>query len=499
MASGGPVMALDALQASQQPPPRRHLDAPRRCFICLTDQDASDAPDSWVDPCPCTLEAHQDCILSWVTDCERSGKPLKCPVCKSPISLEGPWDPVVSLAEAVSARFTRASPLFLFTGVSLGIQFSSQMYGAMAMWLFAGGDALIDFMLGSEVLDRRGLPVRSLKMSRVGSAIVLMNIAPTLLISQLMPRLGNRIFVPMASMYGIYHVMRDEHFASWPPSPQLAIAVFPYIRSVYWNLWREFVQPYEIRLNRRILGLPVVEPQGGDVDQRNLRAERNAEGGVVGFLQSILDALGPEEEEEGGGGDGQNIRVGRGNGAGPDGQRADHEELILDLELVIGNDEDEDAQDGAQQQPAAPAPQVPPHQDQVRRQEGPEHGHEVPPAPPANRPGLGTILSNVSNALVSALIIPGISFAMGEALRLMLPRSWVSSSSSGSLPTSSRVWARQKPGLLQQQWGRSLVGGCLYVVMRDVIRLYAKHRKVAAMENRRVRNVDRPRRHVDRE
>lgn len=194
-------MAASALQALDAP---RNPDAPRRCFICLTDQEESDPADSWVDPCPCTLEAHQDCILSWVTDCERSGKPLRCPICKAPISLDGPWDPVVSLADAVQARFTRASPLLLFTGLSLGVQFSSQMYGALAMWAFAGGDALIDFMLGSDAAvalhERPGMPPRSLKLARVGSAVVLMNIAPTLLIGQLMPRLGNRIFVPTASL-----------------------------------------------------------------------------------------------------------------------------------------------------------------------------------------------------------------------------------------------------------------------------------------------------------
>lgn len=299
--------------------------------------------------------------------------------------------------------------------------------------------------------------------------------------------------------------MRDEHFVSWPPSPQLAIAVFPYIRSVYWNIWREFFQPYEIKLNRQILGLPAVEPQGGDADQRNLRAERNAEGGVVGFLQSILDALGPEEgEEEEGGPPGEiqgGIRIGRDDGA--DRGRPNNEaDLILDVELIVGEDDDNENPAGAQPDvdaaPAPDIPRVPQPQPQPQNPAGPEHGHEVPPAPPANRPGLGTILSNASNALVSALIIPGISFVMGEALRLVLPSSWVSGPSSPLSSAQARFWARQKPGLLQQQWGRSLVGGCLYVVLRDFIRLYAKHRKVATMGHRKVRNIDRARRHADR-
>ena len=184
-----PPAALEAINAPRAP------DAPRRCFICLTDQSPSDPPNSWVDPCPCTLEAHHDCMLSWVVDCERSGKPLRCPVCKSTIALEGPWDPIVALSDAIQRRFTRASPFMLFSGVTLGIQASSQMYGALAMWVFAGKESLVSFL---------GLPVDGYsppanRFVRVGNSIILMHIAPTLLLGQLLPSLGNKIFVPAAS------------------------------------------------------------------------------------------------------------------------------------------------------------------------------------------------------------------------------------------------------------------------------------------------------------
>lgn len=287
--------------------------------------------------------------------------------------------------------------------------------------------------------------------------------------------------------------MRDEHFVSWPPSPRLALAVFPYIRSIYYNMWREFVQPYEIKLNRQMLGLPPLEPPRQDGDRRNARAERNAEGGVVGFLQSILDAL-DNDDDDGAGGQAPNLQLVRQDAhVNPGDNDGD---VMVDVELLIEEEaEQEAAEDGAAQPDAQVPPADPLNAEQPPQagqgQEGQEgqqdHGHEAPPPPPANRPGLGTILSNVSNALVSALILPGVSFAMGEALRLALPSSWVS---------EPRYASRLRPGFLQKQWGRSLVGGCLYVVIKDLVRLYAKHRKVANMGNRRVRNVDRPRRHV---
>lgn len=180
-------------------PPPPNPDGLRRCFICLTDEEPTDSRDDWVEPCPCTLEAHQDCMLSWVTDCERSNKPLLCPVCKSRIQLEGPWDPIVALTEGISRRFTKTSPFVLATSVTLGVQFSLQMYGALALWTFAGRDAFLSYLVGQSVVvnGERAVEVLPVKQ-RLGNALVLTNVAPVLLIGKLMPWLGNKIFLPSA-------------------------------------------------------------------------------------------------------------------------------------------------------------------------------------------------------------------------------------------------------------------------------------------------------------
>ncbi|KAF5024710.1 hypothetical protein F66182_3224 [Fusarium sp. NRRL 66182] len=500
-----PSESQDATGAASAPPPKP-ADAPRRCFICLTDEESSDPPGTWVDPCRCTLEAHQDCILSWVTDCERSNKPLLCPVCKDRIQLEGPWDPVVAITDAVATKFTRASPFMLLSSVTLGVQFSLQMYGAFAMWAFSGREALMDFILGHEVWDR-GEASRLLMTGseRLGNALILTNVGPALLVGQLMPWFGNK--------YGVYHVMHDDSFLAWPPSPQLAMAMFPYVRSAYLNLWRELVFPYEVNLNRQIMGLPPVEPrQEAPPTNEQQPGQRNGEGGVVGFLNGLIEALevdGADEERDD-------------DAAGQFRMDAEGEDGGVVLELVIEEVQDEDEDDwgagpaqqdeghrGAQaphpaeeaqqglplgpaQAPPAPAPDAAAPagapEAQANNQAAQRNEHEAPQAPPARRPGLGAILSGVSNAIVSALILPGVSYAMGELLRLALPKHW----------TATSYFFRQgstiRPGLLQQQWGRSLVGGCLYVVIKDVLRLYTKYRKVAAIGKRRVKNVDRARR-----
>ncbi|KAL5083245.1 hypothetical protein Trisim1_001863 [Trichoderma cf. simile WF8] len=472
----------------------RPSDAPRRCFICLTDEEPSDPAGSWVDPCPCTLEAHQDCMLSWVTDCERSNKPLKCPVCKSAIEMDGPWDPIASLHDAIQRKFTRASPFILLTGVSVGVQFSLQMYGAMALWTFAGKEALLQFALGPDMLiDGRSPGALRFAKERIVNALILMNVAPTLLISQLLPGLTNRYFMQTASIYGIYSMIRNDNFLEWPPSPRMAMVALPIIRKVYFSFWRDFVMPYEVRLNRQISGLPPLDPQQEAEGVHNRQdLERNGEGGFIGLLQNILDVLDPDEEDP---------AAGANNGGGEARPGAQHEirleqreegdeirvELLIeeviedavDLNGAVNDEQNGHARwDQAQDDNANGHPQ--------------ENQREAPQAPPARRMGLGGLLSNVSNSIVGALLLPGISFAMGEALRMILPRSWTTAPSRNHWLFGTSLSGR--PGLLQQQWGRSLVGGCLYIVLNDVIRVYSKSRQVAAMQNRKVKNVDRPRR-----
>jgi hypothetical protein len=342
----------------------------------------------------------------------------------------------------------------------------------------------------------------------------------------------------------MYHVMHEDGFVSWPPSPQLAMAVFPYIRSLYYNLYREFVFPHEMSLNRQLLGLPPVDDARQREDNREQHrrnagrnaernGERNGEGALMGFLQGVLDALDPDDDliEDQGGDDGGDFQIFQDGADGGEGNN--NHRMILDVEVVIEgehrNDDvefvmednhgdedeeedlphlidapanDENQREGAGHEAIGAEGQEPDQQGEHQEEEQqaapeapgaaeqapPQRNHDVPPAPPANRVGLGTVLSNFSNQLVSALILPGISFAMGEALRMALPARWTQS--------SLCPFRKRPPGLLQQQWGRSLVGGCLYVVIKDVVRVYAKHRKVAAMSNRRVKNVDRPRRNA---
>lgn len=186
-----PSLPPEAIEAITSKAP----DAPRRCFICLTDASPSDPPNTWVDPCPCTLEAHQDCILSWVTDCERSNKPLRCPVCKSDIEMEGQWDPIVSLHDYVVKRFTRGSPWVLMSGLTFGLASGLQMYGAASIAVFAGREALLQMMLGDERTVDVTVPT-GFTAERLRNGLFMMQIGPTLLMHRIFPSLVDTIVSP---------------------------------------------------------------------------------------------------------------------------------------------------------------------------------------------------------------------------------------------------------------------------------------------------------------
>ena len=80
---------------------------PRHCWICLQDEDEEGSDNSaWRSPCPCNLQAHEECMLEWIADLEapnsRRGRPLSkilCPQCKAEIEVERPRDIIVSTVD----------------------------------------------------------------------------------------------------------------------------------------------------------------------------------------------------------------------------------------------------------------------------------------------------------------------------------------------------------------------------------------------------------------
>jgi len=101
------------------------------------------------------------------------------------------------------------------------------------------------------------------------------------------------------------------------------------------------------------------------------------------------------------------------------------------------------------------------------------------PPPPAERNNFNLAVSTnrLAESILGALAFPAVSAVMGEMLHFVLPKA-----------LTSYVPGRYgKPtGLLQARWGRSLVGGCMFVVLKDAVMLYVRWRMARDHRMRKV-------------
>jgi hypothetical protein len=77
---------------------------------------------------------------------------------------------------------------------------------------------------------------------------------------------------------------------------------------------------------------------------------------------------------------------------------------------------------------------------------------------------------------MGALFFPAVSSLMGDLLKISLPKRWVTKPGMSISAT----------GLLQEKWGRSIVGGCLFVVLKDALSLYVKWKRARDQGKRNV-------------
>jgi hypothetical protein len=118
----------------------------KRCWVCLND-DTEDTPEStpWRKVCPCSLNAHESCLLEWITSEEApkkgdlaTSKKLLCPQCKAEIKIQRPQSIIVNLTE-MTMRISKhmVVPTGLF-GI-LGSTYSGLwLYGYSSMNLVFG-------------------------------------------------------------------------------------------------------------------------------------------------------------------------------------------------------------------------------------------------------------------------------------------------------------------------------------------------------------------------
>ncbi|KAI9851016.1 MAG: hypothetical protein M1838_004627 [Thelocarpon superellum] len=442
----GPVARSDAgAKASED------TEDVRKCWICFTDE-TEDTPLSseWRSPCPCALTAHESCLLDWIADLESPGPrktragtaKILCPQCKSEIQVARPRSRVVEAMRALERTAGRLVLPGVFTVLGGCMWTGCLVYGINTVYIIFGrkhADLILgraahpwgtadDFwnfttFVNPVITSAVGWSWRlPLGLPLIPAVLVL---SRTKLADSVLPALPILFFATTGRERDRLDVTR------WPPSPAVALSVLPYVRGAYNEAYE---RAFGARERRWIQ----------EVQPRNEAAE--AEG---------PDGQGPGPLWQGGvGGD-------------------EEGDVVVDVNMeieIFDNDEPPAADD------AGHAPDQVPLVNGEQNDGGAGAGAAAPPAPRANN--LVFSANHLADTVLGALLFPSISATMGALLKLILPASWT---------TAPAAWDKSRPaGFLQARWGRSLVGGCLFVVLKDAVVLYCRWKQAQGHRHRRV-------------
>ncbi|OBT89281.1 hypothetical protein VE02_02579 [Pseudogymnoascus sp. 03VT05] len=486
---------------------------PRHCWICLQDE-GDDSPEhpQWRSPCPCNLQAHEECLLEWITDIQAQpsggtslSKKVLCPQCKSEIKVERPIELIVAVTDLISAI---GQQLIFPTGAGmlLGCLYSGSMvYGFNAIELVFGGEdgrrmlfaaretpSLIRQILPGAVIDWFFTVLRMTDPfvpTSGGTWVfgVAPLIAPALLLSR--THIADRTFSMVPLMYLLFP--QNHHIPHWPPSPGLALATLPYIRSAYNELYSSLFADLENGWNVAVQRRPREGETAEDV-AHGQHAHGNEGNNILDFEVEIINveeghgALNPPDvppphvinlgAPEAHGAlnppEGPTPHINLNLGA-PEGQPQNVEMPLPQAEQPQGGEE----QPGVPQEGQPPPP--------LAGQPVPLNGVPAPGNEPWEfRQNIST--AQVARSMIGALFFPAVSSLMGDLIFRTAPSTWVMK------PVKKfSLQQLQATGLLQEKWGRSIVGGCLFVVLKDALTLYCKWRKAKHQGKRKVLDYDR--------
>ncbi|CCU74569.1 unnamed protein product [Blumeria hordei] len=494
----------------------------RKCWICQQD-DADDTPENstWRKPCPCSLTAHDTCLLEWVSN-EEAPKPgeiarkrqIQCPQCKARINIQQPQDYVVDAVE----MFKRLSRTILVpvaaTASVLTCTYAGLLLYGMNVVRVVFGDAEAQRLLQSQArptgimwtvsqLFVGGMKsfspliptFQAYSISKVFVGVPL--IAPSLVL--LRTRWADKAF---AFVLPWYFLNPANQKIVWPPPPGLAFATIPYIKKaydeIYKHIFQEMEYKWEIAVQRRPRVGETTEQVGLEaaredddaffevrvelVEDGDLRtAEHDEELPVIPEIdhneriqglpesQELVDESqsyeGPELIQEIVDGDETHANLNEQE------EEWDHHLMMTDMDEL--NDDIESQLDDY-------------YAGEIGDEQLEEETFEFDVLNQAHeRPQIAEVVvheqepivhhysaSQIAALVVGALSFPFIATATGDILNHSLPSSFVTTSLGYS-------WRNKvvKRGLMTEKWGRTIVGGCMLVLLRDAVTLYCKWKR----------------------
>lgn len=474
----------------------------KKCWICFSDE-TEDTPESstWRDPCPCALMAHEDCLLDWIADMESPssrkrtlGPPqIVCPQCKTEIHLARPRNylvEAVKAAERVAARVVTPGALVIAMST---VVHASTAHGIHSIHSIFGVDdgyrilqPLVYNMLHPRQItgltDVRDVFAEVLSHWRLHVGLPL--ITPLLVLSR--TTLADSVLPVLPIVFFATQGDSDQplDFGSWPPSASLAFAVLPYVRGLY-NTYYE-----RVWADKEKQWLKDIQPRNGRTDDTEGGAENAAQDAAIEgeaaaednnfeirIDGNIWDEWVDDDEPE----------------ADQANQRREREEIRQDMlqnGLAPQRAPAFNAPPLADDEPAAlpgGQPQAPPQNAGARQQQQRQQQQQNAAAGHQERL-LSFSTTALAEKVLGALLFPTVASLSGELLRFLLPKAWTNKPLA-----STRLGLRsgRATGLLQNKWGRSIIGGCLFVVFKDAVMLYVRWKMAQQHRRRRVLDYDR--------
>ncbi|TGZ81460.1 hypothetical protein EX30DRAFT_331021 [Ascodesmis nigricans] len=255
---------------ARSPSPRQQDDDEKRCWICYTSAADSDQPkerSEWKSPCKCSLVAHESCLLDWIADVQLnrresgSQRRLECPQCKTPIRLKEKDSAVLDFVDSVSQLAGNAGAFVAFGGLASVIFVSATVYGVNTIYTICGPEFAEQILLNRETNQ-------FLWSWRTGVGLPLI---PVVLVAS-----RTRIFdsvLPVLPV--IFFAQSDPLHFTLPPSPQITLALLPYLRSFYNHLWGKYISPYEQRWLREVTPRHKLESEARRARERAVRRNRD--------------------------------------------------------------------------------------------------------------------------------------------------------------------------------------------------------------------------------
>lgn len=241
----------------------------------------------------------------------------------------------------------------------------------------------------------------------------------------------------------------------WPPSMMMTLCALPYIRSLYNGFHKKVISPKEKAW------LKEIQPRGGEDSEENPINDDAAQ--PAPEVHDIVN------DEDG-----------------------------MDFELGVQVEVIEEEEGVGQLQPDNAAAQIQPPNDNDDQNQAPQPRPDIDQAAPALAPNQPAPLGPhahhfqrniqidvgaIMNAVIGAMLFPTISAFMGGVLYGIVPSRFTAPPRSHWLHGPAR-----QTGLLQSRWGRSLVGGLLFVVLKDALVFWTRWSMKEDHKQRKVLN-----------